>query len=220
VKHPEHVRDVARAFAWAHVHIGHYGGDPGQLFLLGHSAGGHLVALLATDERYLAAEGRTTQDIMGVIAVSGVYRIPRKVRSAGRRWSRRLPGRSDVPAWRQRQERRRLCSPAYLCPCNLRLAGADPVRAEASPVNHVRKDLLPFSSWAPAVPAHAGADGRGVSTARWRTRCADFSVPGRNHVLILFNAVQVVIRYAGHREFIKKRENSEAGRAADQVSTL
>src|SRR5262249_30658842 len=75
VRHPEHVKDVARAVAWAHSHIAEYGGSPEHLFLAGHSAGGHLVALLATDETYLEAEGLGTNDIKGGIALSGVYRI-------------------------------------------------------------------------------------------------------------------------------------------------
>src|SRR5206468_3096567 len=53
VKHPEHIRDVARAFAWTHQNIGTYGGCKEEIFLCGHSAGGHLVALLSTDTQYL-----------------------------------------------------------------------------------------------------------------------------------------------------------------------
>src|SRR5207245_1238220 len=71
-----HVKDVARAFAWARKHIADYGGRPDQLFLLGHSAGGHLVSLLATDDKYLRAEGLEVTDVRGVIAVSGVYHLP------------------------------------------------------------------------------------------------------------------------------------------------
>src|SRR5205809_2087088 len=57
VIHPEHIKDVARAFAWTVKNISKYGGDPTSLFLCGHSAGGHLVSLLATDRSYLKAEG-------------------------------------------------------------------------------------------------------------------------------------------------------------------
>src|SRR5262245_12677282 len=46
VQHPEHVRDVARAFAWVHKDIGKRGGSTSEVFVAGHSAGGHLVALL------------------------------------------------------------------------------------------------------------------------------------------------------------------------------
>jgi len=75
VKHPAHIEDVARAFAWTCANIGKYGGRPDRIFACGHSAGGHLVSLLATDPTYLKAENRSPSDIAGVIAVSGVYRI-------------------------------------------------------------------------------------------------------------------------------------------------
>jgi acetyl esterase/lipase len=76
VKHPEHVKDVARAFAWTVKNIGKYGGKADQIFVCGHSAGGHLVSLLATDNTYLKAEGLSTDAIKGVIPLSGVYAIP------------------------------------------------------------------------------------------------------------------------------------------------
>jgi poly(3-hydroxybutyrate) depolymerase len=75
VKHPDHIQDVAKAFAWVKDNCGKYGGSKDKLFVSGHSAGGHLVALLGTDESYLKAEGCTTRDICGVMAVSGVYTV-------------------------------------------------------------------------------------------------------------------------------------------------
>ncbi len=76
VKHPAHVQDVAKAFAWTHRNIARYGGRPDRLFLCGHSSGGHLAALLATNPKYLEAERLAIGNIRGVIAVSGVYMIP------------------------------------------------------------------------------------------------------------------------------------------------
>src|SRR5262245_2602589 len=76
VRHPAHVQDVARAVAWTRACVEQYGGDPEKLYLAGHSAGGHLVSLLATDETYLAAEGLSGDILKGVIAISGVYEIP------------------------------------------------------------------------------------------------------------------------------------------------
>lgn len=75
VKHPDHIHDVAKAFAWVKENAAKSGGDPKKLFISGHSAGGHLVALLATDESYLKAEKCATSDIRGVMAISGVYTI-------------------------------------------------------------------------------------------------------------------------------------------------
>ena len=71
--------DVARAFAWTQRHIERYGGRSDRLFLCGHSAGGHLISLLATEESYLKAEKRSFKDIKGVLSISGVYEIPEKL---------------------------------------------------------------------------------------------------------------------------------------------
>jgi len=72
-KYPTHVQDVARAFAWIHKNIASYGGDPERIFVMGHSAGGHLTALLATDERWLEEQGLGLKDLRGAIPVSGVF---------------------------------------------------------------------------------------------------------------------------------------------------
>lgn len=78
--HPDHIRDVADAFAWVKQNIHAYGGNPGNIFLMGHSSGGHLAALLASDEQYLEAMGYSEQDIRGVISVSGIYSLADLVR--------------------------------------------------------------------------------------------------------------------------------------------
>jgi acetyl esterase/lipase len=57
VMHPTHVQDVADALQWVSAHIHEFGGNASRLALIGHSAGGHLVSLVAVDERYLAAAG-------------------------------------------------------------------------------------------------------------------------------------------------------------------
>lgn len=75
VKHPDHTIDVARAIGWVKKNIAQFGGDPDQLFLMGHSAGGHLVALVTCDPKYLAAEGLECKCIKGVIGISGVYAL-------------------------------------------------------------------------------------------------------------------------------------------------
>ena len=79
VKHPEHIKDVARAFAWTKNNIAKHGGKPDRIVISGHSAGGHLVALLATDDTYLKAEGLTLKDIKGVIPISGIYSLPKEL---------------------------------------------------------------------------------------------------------------------------------------------
>jgi arylformamidase len=75
VKHPDHIKDVASAFAWVHANIGKYGGRNDRIFISGHSAGAHLVALLATDESYLKEHKLGLENIRGVLPLSGVYEI-------------------------------------------------------------------------------------------------------------------------------------------------
>lgn len=76
VKHPEHVKDCARAFAWLRSHVKEYGGDPERLFVAGQSAGGHLAALLALNRKYLDEVKVPVEAIRGVVPMSGLYRIP------------------------------------------------------------------------------------------------------------------------------------------------
>jgi acetyl esterase/lipase len=127
VRHPEHIKDVARAFAWTCRNAARYGGDPKRIFVGGHSAGGHLVSLLATDPAYLEAEGRRPEDIRGVIAISGVYNLTDfdlDLSVASPRKCVRVSGRISPLA------------PVF---------GTDPrVIERASPIAHVRPGLPPF----------------------------------------------------------------------------
>jgi acetyl esterase/lipase len=70
---PDFMQDAARATAWAHAHAAEVGGDPRRVFLMGHSAGGQIAALLATDARYLAAEGLRPRQLAGVVGLAGPY---------------------------------------------------------------------------------------------------------------------------------------------------
>ena len=96
VQHPVHVQDAAAAFAWVKQHIAEYGGNPDQVFVIGHSAGAYLAALLATDGRYLGAHKLSLRDIRGVVPVSGFYWVERKGVAPDR--DKRIWG-SDEKAW-------------------------------------------------------------------------------------------------------------------------
>jgi acetyl esterase/lipase len=78
VKHPGHIEDVARAFVWTCGNIARYGGRPDQIFLSGHSAGGHLVSLLVTDDSYVKNLGGSLKPVKGVLPLSGIYDIPER----------------------------------------------------------------------------------------------------------------------------------------------
>lgn len=67
------MQDAAHAVAWAHAHAGEYGGDPASLFLMGHSAGAHIGALLATDAQWLSGVGMQPRQLDGFIGLAGPY---------------------------------------------------------------------------------------------------------------------------------------------------
>lgn len=72
VMHPAHVQDVASGIVWTKQHIAAYGGNPSRLFLMGHSAGAHLVALVATDPQYLGSYGLSPARVLsGVFPIDG-----------------------------------------------------------------------------------------------------------------------------------------------------
>jgi len=84
VKHPAHINDVASAVRWVYDHAGEFGGSPNKIVLMGHSAGCHLVTLLALDLRYLAEVKLRPSDLRGVVAWSGgAYDLVAKVKAGG-----------------------------------------------------------------------------------------------------------------------------------------
>jgi acetyl esterase/lipase len=56
------VAEVRAAVAWVIEHAKELGGDPGRVFVAGHSAGGHLTAMAMDDPR-----------VAGGVAISGIY---------------------------------------------------------------------------------------------------------------------------------------------------
>lgn len=69
VVHPNQALDVARAIRYAIDHAPEWGGDPDRIFLMGHSAGAHLVDLIATNQRFLNQVGVKPTSIKGVISL-------------------------------------------------------------------------------------------------------------------------------------------------------
>jgi arylformamidase len=79
----ELTRDVAKSVGWVHKNIAEHGGDPKRLFLMGHSAGAQLAALLCTDDRYLKAEGVPFSALKGCVPVDGdTYDVPAIIETA------------------------------------------------------------------------------------------------------------------------------------------
>jgi acetyl esterase/lipase len=75
VTHPAHVQDLAAAISWVKLNIAKYGGDPNAIFVIGHSAGAYLTALVALDKKYLSAHKLSPGDLRGIVPVSGFFYV-------------------------------------------------------------------------------------------------------------------------------------------------
>ena len=122
------LRDVAEAVGWVQDHVAEYGGDPNRIFLMGHSAGAQVAALLCTDDRYLKAVGVPFSALLGCVPVDGdTYDVPAIVETGETR--RRVHGQPQ-PTFGHRQK-----------------FGDDPQKhVDFSAVTHVLKDkgIPPF----------------------------------------------------------------------------
>jgi acetyl esterase/lipase len=86
--------DVAKAIRWTHDHAGDYGGDPNTIFVMGHSAGAQLAALVCTDDRYLKAENLSLSIIKGCVPVDGdTYDLPMRIATVHKKGDKKLAER-------------------------------------------------------------------------------------------------------------------------------
>ena len=101
---PAPYQDVLCAIRWVHAHASEYNVDPNRIYLIGQSAGGHMVSLVATlgEGPYKRVGGWDTDrdDVRAVISVAGAYDL--NTLSWGNLWT---PSNEDVDA------ARRLASP-------------------------------------------------------------------------------------------------------------
>jgi acetyl esterase len=67
---PAGAEDVGAAVRWTKAHAADYGGNPGRVFLFGHSAGATHVGAYALEKRFQPAGG---SGLAGVILASGLY---------------------------------------------------------------------------------------------------------------------------------------------------
>jgi len=70
---PTGFEDVADGVASVVAHVAKYGGDPGRVFVSGHSAGGHLATLLALRSDWQAPRGLAPDVLHGALPISGTY---------------------------------------------------------------------------------------------------------------------------------------------------
>lgn len=70
VRYPGFVEDGAAAVRWTEGHVRDFGGDPGRIVLMGHSAGAYIAAMLAVDRRWSGGDRR---GVRGFVGLAGPY---------------------------------------------------------------------------------------------------------------------------------------------------
>lgn len=68
----EFIADAASAYRWVETHIASSGGNPRRIFLMGHSAGAHIAAMVALDETVRQRAGSGGKPC-GMIGLAGAY---------------------------------------------------------------------------------------------------------------------------------------------------
>lgn len=73
VQYPAFVRDCAEAIAWVEKNVAAHGGDPSRMAVMGHSAGAHMGALIATNPMFREQAGFSEDAIRGFVGLAGPY---------------------------------------------------------------------------------------------------------------------------------------------------
>jgi acetyl esterase/lipase len=71
--YPAFLDDGAAAVAYVRRVAPSWGGDPNRIFLVGHSAGAYIAAMLALDPAYLSAAGDSRDRLAGIVGIAGPY---------------------------------------------------------------------------------------------------------------------------------------------------
>jgi arylformamidase len=70
---PTGFEDCADGVAWVYNNIAEYGGNPGRLFVGGHSAGGHHTGMLGVGRNWQTQRGLPLDAVKGYLPISGVF---------------------------------------------------------------------------------------------------------------------------------------------------
>jgi arylformamidase len=70
---PDIVMQVVRSIAWTFKHIAQYGGDRDRIYVAGHSAGGHLAAMMAACLWEVLDPALPPDVVKGALSISGLH---------------------------------------------------------------------------------------------------------------------------------------------------
>lgn len=70
---PDIVQQMVAALAWTWRHVADFGGDPENITVIGHSAGGHLAAMLLTTDWTAQAPDLPPGLVKNAMSISGLY---------------------------------------------------------------------------------------------------------------------------------------------------
>ncbi|MBD2723181.1 alpha/beta hydrolase [Hymenobacter armeniacus] len=177
---PEQAADCARALAWTVQNISQYGGDPARVFVMGHSAGGGLAALLATDDELLAAHGLPHNPVRGAI----------------------LDDPAGLDMYSYLREMKYSNDEQYLVPF-----GNDPtVWKQLSAIYKIRPGLPPFIFYlgGETYPSISGSSGRFRDKLKASGQAPLYTImPGRHHIpMVLQLYWQHNLIYQGLLKFV------------------
>ena len=183
VKHPAHVEDVAKALAWIFANPTVHGGDVSKVSLVGHSAGAHLVTLLATDSDLWDKNGgpkaSDRASVCGVVGLCGVYRIPggNQIKNLAEQigLARQIAGITGPGG-------------KTFNPFKIAFGEDEAICRKASPVNHAKKGLPPFL----LLVAERDLPGLGFMAGEFEgalvksgVPCRNRTIPSTNHISLL-----------------------------------
>ncbi|MFW6026614.1 MAG: alpha/beta hydrolase, partial [Candidatus Woesearchaeota archaeon] len=77
-RYPTQIKDIAKALKWTEDTINEYGGDSKNIILSGHSAGGHLAALIGYSDKWQNKYNITKENIRSLVLLAGVYKFSDK----------------------------------------------------------------------------------------------------------------------------------------------